>query len=146
MAKVESTVTIARPVEDVFRFFLEPDKHAAKTDPNIESVVKGPEGPTVPGTTFHFRQRALGKTRATTTRFTSVEPNRRIEFEATLGPLRPKGALTFEQSGRGTKVTARLDPNPVGAFKLVSRLLARKGQSSWDERLARIKAALESNP
>lgn len=42
MAKVESTVTIVRPVEDVFRHFLDLDKYA--TDRGVESVVKEPEG------------------------------------------------------------------------------------------------------
>ena len=46
MAKMESTVTIARPVEEVFRFFLDLDRNARKTDPNVESVTKTPEGPT----------------------------------------------------------------------------------------------------
>ena len=63
MAKMESTVTIARPVEEVFRFFLDLDRNARTTDPNVESVTKTPEGPTGPGTTFLFRQRALGAMR-----------------------------------------------------------------------------------
>ncbi len=70
MAKVESTVTIARSVEEVFRFFLGLDTNARKTDPDVESIMKTPEGPTRPGTTFHFRQKALGKIRETTTTFT----------------------------------------------------------------------------
>ena len=145
MAKVESTVTIARPVEDVFRFFLDLDKNASKTDPNVESVVKTPEGPTGPGTTFHFRQKALGKIRHSTTTFISVEPNRKIEMEARLGPLRPKGAITFDQTNGGTTVVVRLNPNPVGPLKLLSPIFARIGQKVWDERLARLKAAMESS-
>ena len=42
MAKMESTVTIARPVEEVFCFFLDLDRNARKTDPNVESVTKTP--------------------------------------------------------------------------------------------------------
>ena len=145
MAKLESTVTIARPVEEVFRFFLDLDKNAPKTDPNVDSVVKTPEGPTGPGTTFHFRQKALGKMRETTTIFISLEPNRKIEMEARLGPLRPKGAITFDQTNRGTTVSVRLNPNPVGALKLLSPVFARIGQKIWAERLARIKAALEAS-
>jgi len=145
MAKVESTVTIARPVEEVFRFFLELDKNASKTDPNVESVVKTPEGPTGPGTTFRFRQKVLGRMRDTTTTFISVEPNRKIEMEARLGPLRPKGAITFHQANRGTDVVVRLNPNPVGPLKLLSAVFARIGQKAWDERLARLKAAMESS-
>jgi len=52
MAKMNSEATIARPVEDVFRFFLDLEDSAPKTDPSVESVVKTPDGPTGPGTTF----------------------------------------------------------------------------------------------
>ena len=146
MAKLESTVTIARPVEEVFRFFLDLDKSVTKTDPNVDSVVRTPEGPTGPGTTFHFRHKALGKIRHSTTTFISVELNRKIEMEARLGPLRPKGAITFDQTNRGTTVSVRLNPNPAGPLKLLSPVFARIGQKVWNERLARIKAALESSP
>jgi uncharacterized membrane protein len=146
MAMVESTVTIARPVEEVFHFFLDLDKNAPKTDPNVESVVKTPEGPTRAGTTFRFRQKALGKMRDTTTTFISLESNRKIEMEARLGPLRPKGAITFDQVKGGTTVVVRLKPNPVGPLKLFSPVFARIGQKVWDGRLARLKAALETSP
>jgi hypothetical protein len=36
-----------------------------------------------------------------------------IEFEAEIGPMRPKGALTFDQTDEGTKVTFRGDSIPV---------------------------------
>jgi uncharacterized membrane protein len=146
MAKVEATVRIARPVAEVFRFFLDLDKNARMTDPNVESVVKAPEGPTGPGTTFRFRQKALGKIRETTTTFISLESNRKIEIEARLGPLRPKGIVTFDQANGGTTVVVRLSPNPVGPLTLLSPVFARIGQKVWDERLARLKAALESSP
>jgi uncharacterized membrane protein len=146
MAKLESTVTIARPVDEVFRFFLDLDKNAPKTEPDLASVVKTPDGPTRPGTTFRFRQKALGKMRETTTTFVSLELNRKIEIEATLGPLRPKGAIIFDQIPGGTTVVVRLKPNPVGPLKLLSPVFAQIGQKVWNTRLARLKAALESSP
>jgi hypothetical membrane protein len=144
MAKVQSTVTIARPVEEVFRFFLDLDTNARKTDPDVESITKSPEGPTRPGTTFHFRQKAFGKIRETTTTFTSIEPNRTIGMEARLGSLRPEGVITFHQTSLGTAVAVLLNPNPVGPLKLLSPVVARIGQRVWDNRLARVKTALES--
>ena len=130
MAKLESTVTIGRPVDEVFRFFLDLDKNVPKTDPNVDSVVKTPEGPTGPGTTFHFRQKALGKIRHSTTTFISVELNRKIEMEARLGPLRPKGAIAFDQTNRGTTVSVRLNPNPIGPLKLLSPLSPESARRS----------------
>jgi uncharacterized protein YndB with AHSA1/START domain len=145
MAKMESTVVIARPVEEVFDFFLDLENSAPKTDPGVGTVVKTPDGPAAPGTTFRFRQQSLGKVRETTTRFTAVEPNRRIAFEAEIGPMRPKCDLSFEQTDRGTRVTFRGNSNPVGPFKLLSPLFNRKGQQVWGRRLARIKTVMETS-
>jgi hypothetical protein len=145
MAKMESTVTIARPVEEVFDFFLALDENAPKVDPSAGSVVKSPEGPAGPGTTFRFRQQTPGKVRETTTRFTGVEPNKKIEFEAEIGPMRPKASLTFEQADGGTRVTFRGDSNPIGPLKLLNPVFNRKGQQVWGQRLARVKTALEGS-
>ncbi len=143
MARMESRVTIARPVEEVFGFFIAIEENARKTDPSVESVVKMPTGPTRAGTTFRLRQHSLGKQRETTTRFTNIEPNRSIEFEARIGPMRPKGRLTFVPIEEGTRVTFAGNSRPIGPLKLFSPLLNRKGQQVWGERLARIKTLLE---
>jgi uncharacterized protein YndB with AHSA1/START domain len=145
MAKMESMVTIARPVEKVFAFFLALDENAAKVDPTATSVVKTPDGPTQAGTTFRFRQKNLGKVRETVTRFTNVVPNRVIEFDAEIGPMRPKCDLTFDETDEGTRVTFRGDSVPAGPFKLLSPLANRKGQQVWSQRLARIKTVLETS-
>jgi hypothetical protein len=138
-ARIESAVTIERPVEDVFRFLLDLDKNA--TDPGVESVVKTPAGPTGPGTTFRFRH---GKSRETTMTFMALEPNRRIGFEGNVGPLRPAGDFSFMEAQPGTRLSARVESNPVGALRLLTPIANRIGQRVWDSRLARIKAALEA--
>jgi hypothetical protein len=93
MGTLESSVKIARPVEAVYRFFFEFERNAASL--GIESVVKEPDGPTGVGTTFHLRDEARGnKVRESTTRFTAIEPNRRIASDGEVGPLRPR-ELTF---------------------------------------------------
>ncbi|MGE5186235.1 MAG: hypothetical protein ACM31C_29475 [Acidobacteriota bacterium] len=59
------------------------DELAQRTDPpGVGSVSKTPEGPPGRGTTFRFRQQTLGKIRETTTRYTAVDPNRRIDWDA----------------------------------------------------------------
>jgi hypothetical protein len=146
MGTVQSTVTIARPVEDVYSFLLALDENA--TDPDTESVVKEPPGPTAPGTTFRFRHKGRGdKVRETTMQFTALEPNRRIAFSGDVGPVRPEGAFFLEPAdGGGTKLSVRIDKlNPVGPLKLLSPVLALVGRRIWDGRLQRIKAANESS-
>jgi uncharacterized protein YndB with AHSA1/START domain len=144
MAGMESAVVIARPVEEVFRFFLHLDENAPKTDPSVGSVVRTPDGPVGPGTTFRFRQHNLGRTMETATRFTAITPNREIAFEAEIGPMRPRCSLTFEPTAEGTRVTFRGDSNPPGLLRLLSPVLNRKGQHAWNQRLTQVKAVLET--
>ena len=146
MARIESTVTIARRPEEVFDYFLTLDENVPKTNPEVEWVVKAPDGPTQVGTTLRSRGKSLGKVRETTMRFTAIVPNEKIRFEAEVGPMRPKCEFNFDQTHSGTRVTFRGDPNPVGVFKLLSPLFIRIGQHVWDERLARAKATLETTP
>lgn len=145
MPKMHVSVGIARPLEEVFERFLAVDEIAAKTDPGVGSVSRSPEGRLGPGTTFHFRQETLGKERETTTTYTAVVTNQRIDFDAVIGPMRPKCSLAFEPTDGGTRVTFDGDANPVGPLKLLSPLFNRKGQQVWTERLARAKAVLEES-
>jgi hypothetical protein len=71
---MKSMVTIARPKEEVFAFFLALDENAVRVDPSATSVVKTPDGPTKAGTEFRFRQKNLGKIGETVTRFTNSVP------------------------------------------------------------------------
>jgi hypothetical protein len=121
-----------------------PLTNAPKTDPSVEYVVKTPEGPTGPGTTFRLRQHSLEKQRETTTRFIAIEPNRKIDFEGAIGPMRPKCSLTLEQTSKGTSVLFSGDSKPVGLLKPLSPLFNRKGQRVWTHRLDRIRCLLET--
>jgi uncharacterized membrane protein len=142
---MESTVIIERPVEEVFGFVLDLT-NIPSTDPSVRSVQKTSEGPIEAGTTFLMRQEAppVGKVREATVRYTAVEPNRAIEFEAMVGPISPTARLTFEQANGGTKVTFCGEPNPVGPLKVISPLISYQGQRMWDKRLAGLKSTLEA--
>src|SRR5215213_266785 len=142
---MESIVIIERPVEEVFGFVLDLT-NIPSTDPSVRSVEKISEGPIEAGTTFLMRQEAppVGKVREATVRYTAVEPNRNIEFEATVGPITPTARLTFEQANGGTKVTFRGEPNPLGPLKIISPLISYQGQRMWNKRLAGLKSTLEA--
>jgi carbon monoxide dehydrogenase subunit G len=144
VARIESVVTIARPVEEVFQFLLDLDKNLLSTDSDIESVVKTPDGPTAPGTIVRLRQKVLGRTAETVMQFAAVEQNLKIEWDGEVGPMRPHAAFELEPADRATRLRFRADPNPIGPFKLLSPLFARIGRSVWNKRLERIKTAIES--
>lgn len=144
MAGMHTTVSISRPLPEVFDFFLAPDLTATQVDPAVESVRREPPGPPAPGTTFRFRLRAAGPVRETTTRFTRIDPNRCIAFEGQIGPMRPACMLTFGTTDAGTTVTFSGHARPVGPLRVLCGRFDRRGQTVWTDRLARIKALLET--
>ena len=141
---IYTTVTIARPINEVSAFFLAPDVTATEVDPGVKSVIREPPGPTAPGTTFRFRQHARGLVRETVTRFTEIEPGRRIAFEGRIGPIRPACAFTFAATDAGTTVSFAGRSRPIGPLRVLSGRINRKGQQMWAERLSRIKTLLEN--
>ena len=145
MATIQSFITIERPREEVFGYFLHLDENVPRTNPDVEFVVATAGDESGAGTTFRARSRALGRVRDTTMRFTDVVPNREIRFEAEVGPIRPTGRFTFDSTEGGTRVTFRGEPNPVGVFKLATPIFLLIGRRVWRERLARAKAALEAS-
>jgi Polyketide cyclase / dehydrase and lipid transport len=145
MAGMHAEIEINRPIEDVYGFFLDLERNIVATDPTVESVIKITGGPAGPGTTYRLRQPVLGKIREQTMRVTAIDPNRRIDMEASFGPVRPRFSLAFERTSSGTRVTYRGDSRPVGPFKLVPFLMDRIGQRNWNRRLGLMKVVLEAN-
>ena len=141
---IESEVTIARPVEEVFAYVMDLEANGPTWAPDLASVEKTSEGPVGAGTSFKQVQTVMGRRRDTSLRFTAVEPNQKIEAAAELGPIAPTMTLTFEQVGDQTRVAARGDANPQGPFKMLSPLIGRQGRRMWEARLSGLKNALES--
>lgn len=142
--KVQSEVTIARPVEDVFAYVMDLEGNGPTWAPDLASVEKTSDGPVGAGTTFKQVQTVMGRRRETSLRFIAVEPNHKIEAAADLGPIAPTMTLLFERAGDQTRVAATGDANPKGPFRLLSPLIGRQGQRMWDARLSGLKSALEN--
>src|SRR5213593_4962034 len=142
MPGMHATMEIERRVEDVYAYFLDLDRTVAPTDHMVRSVVKTPEGPVAAGTTFRIRQRSLGRVRDQTVHVLAVDPNRRIDFEAQFGPVRPRFTLAFEPTAAGTRITFRGDSRPIGPLKLIPSLADWIGERNWKRRLRLAKGVL----
>ena len=117
MPSAERTITINRPVDEVFRFVSD-GRNAKHWRPGVLDVdlisgsglgarysqgVKGPGGRRI----------------AADYEVTEFEPNRKIAFAATAGPIRPTGSFAFEGMGTGTILTFRLDAALGGLQRLL---------------------------
>jgi uncharacterized protein YndB with AHSA1/START domain len=117
MPDAERTITINRPVEEVFAFVADGRKathwRSGVLDVDLVSGqgvgarysqgVKGPGGRRIPADY----------------EITAFEPNEKIAFRATAGPVRPEGSFTFEGLGGGTVLTFELRTQLSGWKRLV---------------------------
>lgn len=140
MSHFESSVDIRRPIDDVYRWFLEMDQNAPRIDPEADEARKEPPGETKPGTTFYLKSRG----RETPVTFTDLHQNQSIEFVTKIGPMRPTARLSFDETEAGTRLSIRAQSNLPTVLKPLEPFANRMGKREWDKRLERIRAALES--
>jgi len=141
---IHCEITIDRPVAEVYDYFANPDRGVHRSGAGVASIDRLTPGPTAVGSTFRFRM-SKEPFRESTSHYTVVDPETELQWDAVMGPMRPKMMLRFEAAGHGTAVVLTGKPHPVGPAKLLSPLLTRLGVRVWNERLAHAKAYLEAD-
>ena len=142
MPSARHSVIIRRPVADVFAFVAD-GENAPQWRPGVLDIqhVSGQ------GLGAMYRQGVKGpggRRIAADYEVTAYEPDRRLAFKATAGPVRPTGEFGFEETADGTRLTFSLEAELSGLKKL---FISRAVQSTNDAEMAateKLKRILES--
>ena len=143
MVKVKTSVVINRPIEEVFKFSDDPNNDAQWQTGLIESKQTS-EGPMGVGTTFLNVSQFLGRRLESTFEITEYEPNRRVGFKSTSGPVPLTATTTYEEVEEGTKVTLEAEGDVSGVFKLAEPIVARTAQRQFEGNFLTLKDVLEA--
>lgn len=129
------TVTIDRPVSEVFDFVAEPSNEP-KFHFDVKEVVRPKEGPIALGTTFEWVVKFLG-TKSYVGEVTAFEPNRFIEMTTLEGVVLPRLTHTFQPDGDRTTYTRRVRFETAGIFRVMEPLIKRMPSPNrrWAENL-----------
>jgi uncharacterized protein YndB with AHSA1/START domain len=142
MASAQRSITIARPVEQVFAFVADGENGSRWRSGQIDIKRIAGEGV---GTRYAQRVPGpMGRRVSADYEITVFEPNRRLEFQTVAGPVRPHGRYDFEPVEDGTVLTFALDAQLTGIRKL---LMGRMVQGSMEAEVAaldRLKRVLEA--
>ena len=142
MPHAENTVTIDRPIEDVFAYLAD-----GTNNPHWRSGVVSIErasGDDGLGTTYRQVLTGPGGRKiAGDYEVTGYERPHRLRFKVTAGPARPTGEVTLATTGAGrTRVTFTLDLQPTGVMRLMSAMIGKTMRAEV-EQLTKLKAVLE---
>jgi len=142
MPEASYSVTIARPIDEVFAFVLDGEK-STQWRPGVVDI-KRLSGDGV-GTRYAQGVKGpMGRRIAADYEITALEPNRRIEFQTVTGPARPHGRYDFEPAGDGsTRLTFSLDAAITGLRGLLMGGMVQKTMDGEVRTLDNLKRVLE---
>jgi carbon monoxide dehydrogenase subunit G len=141
MPEESRTITIARPVSDVFAFLADAENDQRWRPGVVEITRTGGQGV---GTTYHQVVSGPGGRRVDAdVEITEFVPDQRIAFRTTKGPVRPTGSYDLRTRDGGTEVTFRLAAKLGGLKQLMSPMVSRTMKSEVGA-LVELKRVLEN--
>jgi uncharacterized protein YndB with AHSA1/START domain len=142
MARMEASVVINRPIDEVFAYVMDVGNWTEWAGlPEAERTSEGPVGV---GTTFQGVSQFLGQRGEWTSEVTEYEPNRKMEQKITWGPMSIQQSVTCEPVEGGTRFTMVSKGETGGIFKLAEPVVNRMMQRQLESNLANLKDILEA--
>ncbi len=142
--RVEESVEINRPVEEVFSYVANPENLPEWSSIVLE-VRKESQGEPKGGDHFTSVGKFLGRRFETSFEVVSYEPPRRSSHRSTGGPFEQEWTRTFEETaGGGTRLTQVAEGEPGRFFRLAGPMLEMAGRRQFRADLSTLKDLLES--
>ncbi|MDQ3611909.1 MAG: SRPBCC family protein [Actinomycetota bacterium] len=141
--RIEHSVEIARPVEQVFAYTSDPENDPAWAGAKAD-VRRISEGPTVVGSSHRETVSFLGRRIDHTVEVADLEPDTSITWRDEHGPAPGTVVYAYEPVGEGTRFTLRLDVDLGGLLALAEPLVTRAGDQRVQADLTALKDVLES--
>ena len=145
MPSASHSVTIKRPVADVFAYVADGEKCTEWRSGVLD--IRRASGDGSVGTTYAQGVKGpMGRRIAADYMVTAYEPNRRLEFQTVAGPARPHGRYDFEESDGETRLTFALDAKLGGISGLFMGGAVQRTMDSEVRAIERVKEILEASP
>lgn len=142
MIRVETSVHIDRPSEEVFAFIANFENNPLWQSGQVEARFTS-EGPLRVGSTYDQVAKFLGRQIVSTFEVLEYEPGRMVKAASTEGSFPITFTRMVEPAGDGAAVSAVIEGDASGFFKLAEPLLARMVQRSVDSDYGNLKRIME---
>jgi uncharacterized protein YndB with AHSA1/START domain len=143
MARLEESVTINRPVEEVFAYATDIKSWPQWHDAIVESEQTS-EGPPGVGTTFKGKAHMEGRTMEFTGKVTEYNPYERECKVMDFGSAISENTFTFAPTDVGTRITLVYAVKVRGLAKLMSSRINSGMHEELKQAVSKLKTVLES--
>ncbi|RJG12373.1 hypothetical protein D3879_03500 [Pseudomonas cavernicola] len=143
MVKIEISLVINRPVEEVFAFVSNYENLPRWRSIALE-VRKTSEGPSRVGTSYTGKFSFLGLPFDAVFEVIEHEPSRKCTIKTTTRPFPLETRYSFEPVENATRITLVSEGSPGAFFKLAEPLVASMGKRLFEADLHNLKELLEA--
>jgi uncharacterized protein YndB with AHSA1/START domain len=144
MVDVSASITIDRPVEDVFAYVTDVTNDPAWHTDVLEAA-KTSEGPVGVGTVWHAKFKPSMGISEGDMEVVTFEPNRSQVMRGEIGPMHPTLTYLLEPSDGGTKFTRQVQIKVSGMMKVMQPMMAMMLPKQNKGFLANLKRVLEQS-
>ena len=123
MIRAERSAVIDRPIEEVFAFVGD-QTNTPQWQAGLVEVRRTSDGPIGVGTTHTIVRSFMGRRMEADNEYVAYEPNKRIAFRTTSGPVRLEASYLFESTVEGTRLTSLIEMDASGLMSLAEPLIA----------------------
>ncbi len=143
MAGVTNTISISRPIEDVFAVLTNVENTGKWFPGNVDEHWTSPP-PHGIGSTRHAVVTVFGRRTENDAVVTEYEPPHRAAMRGTSKHAPFVGTLTFAPDGGGTRVEVTSEITLRGAMRILGPIVMALYGRSWARGLANLKRLMES--
>jgi uncharacterized protein YndB with AHSA1/START domain len=144
MTQLPLTITIDRPIADVFRVLTTPEDTPKWSSSAVEEALTSP-GPVGIGSTRRAVVRSFGgRTTTNETVVTEFEPNRKVAMRTTSAPVPFGASWSFSGVPGGTRVDWSWSFEFTGALRLLAPAFGSYFRRSLQKDLDRLKLMMEA--
>ncbi len=142
MIKVEKSVIIKKPVEEVFAYSQNKENYSKwQGEGSSMQMVEGPDN--VVGSRYLEIFKFLGQEMKNTMEITAFKENEIWAAKVIKGPVPYEATMTYTKLPESTKLIIVIEGEPKGFFKLAESIVASSVEKDMEESLNRLKSILE---
>lgn len=142
MIETSKSITIDRPIEEVFAYVTDTSNDPAWHSDILEAR-KTSKGPIGRGTTWRVRFKPVMGVSEGDMEVVAFEANRKEVQQGAMGPMQPTLTYLFEPAGGGTRFTRRVEIKVSGMMRLIEPLMSLMTPRGNARFLANLKKVLE---
>ena len=143
MSKINISVHIERPIEEVFSAFTDV-RTQPQWDPGLLEGRHEPDGPAQLGTKITEVRKFMGRVSENSSELIEFEANRKIVRKGMNGPMTLTGIVTFTQTDSGTQVDWVWVIEMAGLLSLMAPIMTPQFKKNAEPILGNLKQILEN--